>query len=98
MNNLDVLGLTRMTTKQLREPFNLMPTTKGGNRFGPDPLARLALTKLVAPTQILFGTDFPFLTAKATAAGLRQVGLFNTAELQAIERRNAAQLMPKYKT
>jgi hypothetical protein len=25
MNNLDVLGLTRMTTKQLREPFNLMP-------------------------------------------------------------------------
>jgi hypothetical protein len=42
MNNLDVLGLTRMTIKQLREPFNLMPTTKGGNRFGPDPLARLA--------------------------------------------------------
>jgi predicted TIM-barrel fold metal-dependent hydrolase len=60
------------------------------------PLA--SLTKLVAPTQILFGTDFPFLTAKATAAGLREVGLFNTAELQAIERRNAAQLMPKYKT
>jgi len=56
------------------------------------PLA--SLTKLVAPTQILFGTDFPFLTAKATAAGLREVGLF----LQAIERRNAAQLMPKYKT
>ena len=60
------------------------------------PLA--SLTKLVAPTQILFGTDFPFLTAKATAAGLHEVGLFNTAELQAIERRNAAQLMPKYKT
>jgi predicted TIM-barrel fold metal-dependent hydrolase len=59
------------------------------------PLA--SLTKLVTPTQILFGTDFPFLTAKATAAGLREVGLFNTAELQAIERGNAAQLMPKYK-
>jgi hypothetical protein len=25
MNNLDVLGLTRMTTKQLRKPFKLMP-------------------------------------------------------------------------
>jgi hypothetical protein len=25
MNNLDVLGLTSMTTKELREPFNLMP-------------------------------------------------------------------------
>jgi 6-methylsalicylate decarboxylase len=60
------------------------------------PLA--SLTKLVAPTQILFGTDFPFLTAKATAAGLREVGLFDTAELQAIERGNAAQLMPRYKT
>jgi 6-methylsalicylate decarboxylase len=59
------------------------------------PLA--SLTKLVTPTHILFGTDFPFLTAKATAAGLREVGLFNTAELQAIERGNAAQLMPKYK-
>ena len=53
---------------------------------------------VMAPTQILFGTDFPFLTAKATAAGLREVGLFNTTELQAIERGNAAQLMPKYKT
>jgi len=59
------------------------------------PLA--SLTKLVAPTQILFGTDFPFLTAKATAAGLREVGLFSTSELQAIERGNAAQLMPRYK-
>jgi hypothetical protein len=29
----------------------------------------VSLTKLVAPTQILFGTDFPFLTASATAAG-----------------------------
>ena len=44
------------------------------------PLA--SLTKLVTPTQILFGTDFPFLTAKVTAAGLREVGLFDTAELQ----------------
>jgi predicted TIM-barrel fold metal-dependent hydrolase len=60
------------------------------------PLA--SLTKLVTPTQILFGTDFPFLTAKATAAGLREVGLFSTAELQAIERGNAAQLMPRYRT
>jgi 6-methylsalicylate decarboxylase len=39
----------------------------------------VSLTKLVAPTQILFGTDFPFLTASATAAGLREVGLFSVA-------------------
>ena len=60
------------------------------------PLA--SLTKLVTPTQILFGTDFPFLTAKATAAGLREVGLFSTAELQTIERENAVGLMPRYKS
>jgi 6-methylsalicylate decarboxylase len=60
------------------------------------PLA--SLTKLVTPTQILFGTDFPFLTAKATAAGLREVGLFSTAELQTIERENAVRLMPRYKS
>ena len=59
------------------------------------PLA--SLTKLVKPTQIVFGTDFPFLTAKATAAGLREVGLFSAMDLQAIERGNAAGLMPRYK-
>jgi predicted TIM-barrel fold metal-dependent hydrolase len=60
------------------------------------PLA--SLTKLVTPTQIVFGTDFPFLTAKATAAGLREVGLFSVPELQTIERENAVRLMPRYKS
>jgi predicted TIM-barrel fold metal-dependent hydrolase len=59
------------------------------------PLA--SLTKLVKPTQIVFGTDFPFLTARDTAAGLRAVGLFTPTELQEIERGNAAELMPRYK-
>jgi predicted TIM-barrel fold metal-dependent hydrolase len=59
------------------------------------PLA--SLTKLVKPTQILFGTDFPFLTARDTAAGLREAGLFDPSELQQIERENAAALMPRYK-
>jgi predicted TIM-barrel fold metal-dependent hydrolase len=59
------------------------------------PLA--SLTQLVKPPQIVFGTDFPFLTAKATAAGLREVALFSPADLQSIERGNAARLMPRYK-
>jgi predicted TIM-barrel fold metal-dependent hydrolase len=59
------------------------------------PLA--SLTQLVRPSQIVFGTDFPFLTATATAAGLRDVGLFSAADLQAIERGNAARMMPRYK-
>jgi predicted TIM-barrel fold metal-dependent hydrolase len=57
----------------------------------------IALTKLVKPSQILFGTDYPFASAATIAAGLRQTGLFSAEELQAIERGNAARLMPRYR-
>ena len=60
------------------------------------PLA--SLMKLVKPTQVLFGTDFPFLTASGTAAELRETGMFSADELMAIERGNAASMMPKYKS
>ena len=60
------------------------------------PLA--SLMKLVSSSQVLFGTDFPFLTAQGTAAELRETNMFSIADLQAIERSNAAQLMPRYKT
>jgi 6-methylsalicylate decarboxylase len=60
------------------------------------PLA--ALVKLVSTTQILFGTDHPFSTSKAVAAGLRSVGIFSDADLQAVERGNAARIMPRYRT
>ena len=59
------------------------------------PLA--ALTKVVKPTQILFGTDAPFASGATIAAGLRSTGLFDAAALYAIERGNAARIMPKYK-
>jgi hypothetical protein len=58
------------------------------------PLA--ALARLVKPTQILFGTDYPFAAARGVAAGLRTVGLFNDTDLQASERGNAARIMPRY--
>jgi 6-methylsalicylate decarboxylase len=59
------------------------------------PLA--SLTRLVQPTQILFGTDFPFLTAAGTAADLRQTHLFDADALHAIERDNAVRLMPRHR-
>jgi predicted TIM-barrel fold metal-dependent hydrolase len=46
---------------------------------------------------VLFGTDFPFASAQSVAAGLRQTGLFSADELQAIERGNAARMMPRYR-
>ena len=60
------------------------------------PLA--SLMKLVSSSQVLFGTDFPFLTAQSTAAELRETNMFSVADLQAIERGNAVQLMPRYQT
>jgi len=60
------------------------------------PLA--SLMKLVKPSQVVFGTDFPFLTASGTAADLRATGMFSDADLYAIDRGNAAAMMPKYRT
>jgi predicted TIM-barrel fold metal-dependent hydrolase len=53
--------------------------------------------KLVSSSQVLFGTDFPFLTAQGTAAELKESNMFSAADLQAIERGNAVELMPRYK-
>jgi 6-methylsalicylate decarboxylase len=61
-----------------------------------NPLA--SLMKLVSSAQVVFGTDFPFLTAGATASELRETGLFSAADLRAIDRDNAVGLMPKYRT
>ena len=60
------------------------------------PLA--SLMKLVTSAQVVFGTDFPFLTASATASELRETAMFSTTDLQAIERGNAVGLIPKYRT
>jgi predicted TIM-barrel fold metal-dependent hydrolase len=60
------------------------------------PLA--ALNKAVKPTQILFGTDFPFGSSAAVAAGLRATGLFTASDVSAIERGNAVHIMPRFRT
>ena len=53
----------------------------------------MPLTKLVETTQVVFGTDFPFRSAAVTAKGLADFG-FSAADLGAIDRGNAARLMP----
>jgi len=60
------------------------------------PMALAALTRLVATSQILFGTDFPYRTSADHARLLREFG-FNAADLQAIERDNAMRLLPTIK-
>lgn len=60
-----------------------------------NPIAMRALRALVPVSQIVFGTDFPFRTTAETAKGLNTCGVFNRAEIRAINRDNAAKLLPR---
>jgi predicted TIM-barrel fold metal-dependent hydrolase len=52
-----------------------------------------ALTQMVPTTQILFGSDSPFVPLRETAQGITQLG-FSAATLRAIGRDNALALLP----
>ena len=56
------------------------------------PPAIAALRSLVPATQVLFGTDCPFVPAESTADGLRKLG-FSGKERRAIGRDNALSLL-----
>jgi predicted TIM-barrel fold metal-dependent hydrolase len=56
------------------------------------PATLRALTTLVDPSHVLFGTDFPYRTAADHVAGLHRCG-FAADELHAIERANALDLL-----
>lgn len=62
-----------------------------------NPYALAALTRLVPIDRILFGTDFPFVSAAKTARGLRSFG-FTPAQLRLIERANALAILPTLRT
>jgi Amidohydrolase len=55
-----------------------------------------ALTSLVPTTQILFGSDDPFVPLAETAEGLKQLG-FSADDLDRIGRNNALTLLPRLK-
>jgi predicted TIM-barrel fold metal-dependent hydrolase len=55
------------------------------------------LTRLVPVSQIVFGTDFPYRTGADHVKGLAGYG-FSAGDLRAIERDNAARLLPRVKT
>jgi 6-methylsalicylate decarboxylase len=64
-----------------------------GTAFRP---AIAALTSLVPTTQILFGSDNPFVPLANTAEGMMQLG-FSADDLQRIGRDNALALLPQLK-
>ena len=60
--------------------------------YNPAPLA--ALTKVVATSQILYGSDYPYRTGPDTVKGLLAYG-FSDRDMNAIGRDNAVRLMPR---
>ena len=56
-----------------------------------------ALTSLVPTTQILFGSDNPFIPLAETAEGMVKLG-FSAVDLQRIGRENALALLPQLKS
>ena len=61
-----------------------------------DPITMTALKTLVGPTQIVFGTDFPFVPTQVTVDELSKSG-FTADELRGVERENALRFLPKWK-
>lgn len=58
------------------------------------PVSLAALLKMVAPSQVLFGTDFPYVPTAIQSAALAKGGLSEDA-LTAIRSGNAARLIPR---
>jgi predicted TIM-barrel fold metal-dependent hydrolase len=60
-----------------------------------NPVAMAALRKVVPVSQIVFGTDYPFRTSLDHVKNLKECGVFNAAELRAIERENGLKILPR---
>lgn len=61
---------------------------------GANPSSLAALTKLVPMSQLLFGTDFPFVKMSITVDGFREHE-FSAKDVQAINNGNAMRLFPR---
>ena len=60
-----------------------------------NPILMQGIAKLAGPSQIVFGTDYPFGNGAAIAEGMQSVG-FTDTQLRAINRENALRILPKY--
>jgi predicted TIM-barrel fold metal-dependent hydrolase len=60
-----------------------------------NPVNMQALKMLVGVSQIVFGTDSPFVPAPPQVGGLKSIG-FSAEELARVERGNALALLPRF--
>ena len=56
-----------------------------------------ALTDVVPLSQVLFGSDYPFVKVATTLDGLKKYSKFSATDLEAINRGNALRLFPRLK-
>ena len=63
-----------------------------------NPYTLTGFSKMIPTSQMLFGTDFPVVSAGVTFQGIKDSGVFTPGELQAIGRDNAVGLFPRLKT
>jgi 6-methylsalicylate decarboxylase len=95
----------RFTVQMLRVPKYKDFTAEGVSaqlkRFYYDtaqasnPIAMASLTKLVAMSQIVFGTDYPYRGGEEQVKGL--AGIFGPEDLVKIDRENALRLLPHWR-
>ena len=62
-----------------------------------NPVQMQGLKTIVGASQIVFGTDYPFVSAAKHLQGLQKCG-FSADELRGIHRENALKILPKYET
>jgi 6-methylsalicylate decarboxylase len=94
------MAATRMPQYKEQFPNGFMPVARKmyyDTAQVPNKAAMSALTAVVPASQILFGTDFPWLTSEFHVKGLRESGVFSEADLRAIDIENAARILPQYK-
>ena len=62
----------------------------------PNRPALLALKEVVTADNIMFGTDFPWLTSAHHVKGITESGVFSEAEMRGIDSGNALKILPQY--
>ncbi len=67
-------------------------TAQASNRY-----ALTSARQLIPAAHFVFGTDYPYRTAKEHVEGLASCGVFDGPELRAIDRDNLASLLPQYR-
>jgi len=54
--------------------------------------------QVIPASHFVFGTDYPYRSAKEHVEGLRQSGVFDNWELRGIDRTNLTGILPQYAT